>query len=145
MPSPADVEVETTETVAAPIAGIFVSTGTAVRVTKVDVANYRHLNLLFRIILIIEIEIPLRDGSTTQVLVLAQSIRTNEFYHKRGIHSITTTVAENRFKVCEGASSATLEFLMKQSTWFYRMGGIGFKRCGNFRRWKTSHWLKLLC
>lgn len=90
-------------------------------------------------------EIALCDTGNVHVHFLAQSFRAYWFYHARETLSVTTPpskVVPGKLKV---ACWPLLAFSMKLRPCFWKIKGIGYKRCVSFRRRKLSPGLWLLC
>lgn len=102
----ADVERRVTLVLTAPNEGAIVTTGTAMRATKFDVAHYRHKNVLLRVNQTNKSEIALRDIRDAHGPFLVQSLCAHVFERARGTLSVTTPTA-NRSEACEGTPSAT--------------------------------------
>lgn len=72
LPRQVDGEVSITKMAIAPINGTFETTGTGERVTKLDIINYRHVDLLLKANLIKHLAILLRYISDAHVLSLSR-------------------------------------------------------------------------
>lgn len=83
------------------------TTDMVVRVTKFDVSNYRHVDVLLRVNRIKDPEIAFRDISNAHVLFHVQSFCTYVFDHPRESLSLTSTTAASRSEACEGSLSST--------------------------------------
>lgn len=142
---PVYVEGEVTQVPKAPIEGASRTTDTAVRVTKFDVAFYRHEDVLHRVSQMNDPEVVPRAISNAPVLFLY-----NPALHMgltpRGEHSPSQPpprrVISRRKKVSRWP---LLEFSSKLLSRSFYNGDIVFNRCLTFRRAKTPAKLRLLC
>lgn len=92
---------------AAPSNGASITTCTAVRVKKFDVARYRHEDVLLGVNQIDDLEIALRKISNARVLSRVQFNSLYVFNHARRILSVTNTAAASSFEESKEDPSAT--------------------------------------
>lgn len=105
LPPPANLEGHVTQVATELSDGVIETTGTAVRVTKFDVAHYLHKNLILKLNQICKPEILLHNKIDGHAPCIVQFLREYGSKHARRTLSVIATTASSRFEKNKAAPS----------------------------------------